>query len=109
MALAGQGVRVLFPNTAHHPPGTRLLFRSYDPHAFGWYTLGRLSVSPDGRHLAAGPGVTLGEVGCGWTWIVDTGAELFAKLGSFLGLGEPVNASTGIFLSAKTDLIVLDG
>jgi hypothetical protein len=64
MALAHAGVRVRFPNLANHPPGTRLRFRSYDPHGFGWYTIGHLTVSPDGRQIAAAPGVTLGEVEC---------------------------------------------
>jgi YD repeat-containing protein len=64
MALAGAGVRVIFPNTANHPPGTKLSFRSYDAHGFGWYTLGQLTVSADGRQIASAPGVTLGEVGC---------------------------------------------
>jgi hypothetical protein len=47
MALAGAGVRVIFPNNvANHPPGTRLRFRRYDAQTFGWYTLGKLRVSP---------------------------------------------------------------
>jgi YD repeat-containing protein len=105
MALAGAGVRVIFPNLANHPPGTKLSFRSYDPLGFGWYTLGDLTVSPDGRQIAAGPGVTLGEVGCTWTLHFYRGAR--AALGG-LGLGDPISAASGVFLHAKTDLVVPD-
>jgi hypothetical protein len=106
MALAGTGVRVIFPNVANHPPGTRLRFRSYDAQTFGWYTLGELTVSPDGRQIAAAPGVTLGEVGCTWTLSLYRG--VMAALGSGRGLGDPVNAASGVFLHAKTDLLVPD-
>ena len=105
MALAGAGVRVIFPNTANHPPGTKLSFRSYDAHGFGWFTLGQLTVSADGRQIAAAPGVTLGEVGCVLTLAIYRGAR--TALGA-LGLGEPVNAASGVFVHAKTDLVVPD-
>jgi RHS repeat-associated protein len=106
MALAGQGVRVIFPNVANHPPGTKLRFRSYDPQGFGWFTLGQLTVSPDGRQIAAGPRVTLGEVGC--SWILDPDNETFAKTGDDLDFGDPVNAASGVFRYRKTDLMVPD-
>jgi RHS repeat-associated protein len=106
MALAGAGVRVVFPNAANHPPGTRLRFRSYDVHGFGWYELGTLTVSADGKQIASAPRVTVGEIGC--IWIINGGADPRTPLGDLLAVAEPVNASTGLFMLDKTDLVVPD-
>ncbi len=106
MAAAGAGVRVVFPNVANHPPGTRLRFRSYDPHGFGWYDLGELKVSADGKQLASASRVTLGEIGC--IWIINPGADPRTPLGDLLALADPVNASTGLLIFDKTDLVVPD-
>ena len=99
-------MRVIFPNAANHPPGTKLRFRSYDPHGFGWYTLAQLTVSADGRQIASAPGVTLGEIGC--TFILDPDNEAFANTGDDDEFGDPVDAASGVFRYRKTDLMVPD-
>jgi len=78
---------------------------SYDPVDFGYYQIAQLTVSADGKQIAAGPEVTLGEIGC----YLDLGfLDALTWLGSLLNFGEPVNASTGLLISEKTDLVVPD-
>lgn len=102
MALAGTGVRVASPTC--QSPGTKLRFRSYDAHGFGWYAIGTLSVSADGKQLAAAPGVTLGETGC--HWIIDALLDALKRFASWLKGLDPVNVGTVILVYERLDLLV---
>ncbi|MES1244717.1 MAG: RHS repeat-associated core domain-containing protein [Acidobacteriota bacterium] len=100
------GVRILYPNYTHEPPGTRIDFWHYDPDERGWYIYGQGTVDPAGRQVVPDPGVTVYEL---------TGAMVSISIvppdgpppGGCRGQGgDPVDCSTGLFLIQRTDLSV---
>jgi hypothetical protein len=55
------GARLIYPNHADEPPGTRFKFWNYDPEERGWYVYGHGTVTAAGRQVVPDPGVTLYE------------------------------------------------
>jgi RHS repeat-associated protein len=106
LALAGKGVRAVFPNVPGGRPGERFELRSYEPYAFGWYSWGEGRVSGDGLRITSRRQDTLSEIGCG---LVIGPAETTAPPNvNGPTIMDPVDPSTGQFVYEKTDLFVPD-
>jgi len=106
------GIRIVYPNYANLPAGSRYSLWNYDPTGEGWYVYGHGTVSADGRQVIPDPGAELQSMYC-----VVVINPLFGG-GSAPGDGQPpcggcevadpVDLYTGLFLYQKTDLIVAD-
>ena len=109
---SSQGVRIIYPNHTHEPPGTEYNFWMYDPRALGWFEYGKGRVSDDGDHIVPNPGVSLrehlaGSVGFGTppppskNPPPDDGC-------STARAGDPVDCQSGLFLHHRTDVALRD-
>jgi len=98
------GVRLIYPNYRHESPGTRLDFWSYDPEEKGWWVYGKGTVTPDARQVVPDPGLAIYE----FTGAMISGGGSPPTKGPPPGNngkdGEPVDLSTGLFVSEFTDL-----
>lgn len=101
-----QGAQIIYPNSLHGSPGSRVQFYNYDPSGRGWYVYGGGSVTPDGKQVIPDPGVRV------WTF---TGAMINQpdknpppkkkpphKPGP--KAGDPIDPSSGLFTFDQTDL-----
>ena len=103
------GARLIYPNHADEPPGTRFKFWNYDPEDRGWYVYGRGTVTATGRQVVSDPGVTLYEFTGAMVEDPGDGPDEGARPGDPAGYGgEPVNLVTGLFVLTKTDLVLPD-
>src|SRR6266852_700468 len=102
-----RGARLIYPNSANTLPGTRFAFWNYDADKKGWYVYGMGATSPDRREVIPNPGVSIYEF---------TGA-MVGDPGPAPGSGphpggpkngDPVDPSTGLFVSQRTDLSLPD-
>lgn len=100
--------RVIYPNFTKDPPGARITFWNYDPTDKGWYIYGQGTVTPNGKQVIPDPGVVVYE----FTGIMigSTGGppKRGRKPGGRSGAGDPIDASTGLFVYEKTDLVLPD-
>jgi len=101
--------RLIYPNFTTSLPGTRIDFWNYDPEGKGWYVYGQGTVTPDGSQIMPDPGVVLYEFS-GTMVATPTIAppEAPKPCDPDSSCGEPVDASTGLFVYKKTDLAVAD-
>jgi RHS repeat-associated protein len=101
--------RLVYPNFTTSLPGTRIDFWNYDPEGKGWYVYGQGTVTPDGSQIMPDPGVVLYEFS-GTMVATPTIAppEAPKPCDPDSSCGEPVDASTGIFVYKKADLAVAD-
>ena len=106
LAVAGKGVRAVFPNVPGGRPGEKFELRSYEPHAFGWYSWGEGRVSGDGRQITSRRQDTLSEVGC--VLIIGPAETTVPPNANVQPIMDPVDPSTGQFVYEKTDLFVPD-
>ncbi len=102
-----QGARVVYPNYRHEKPGSRINFWNYDPEDRGWHVYGLGSVTASGAQV-----------------VPDTGVAIYRFTGTMINdgqspppegpprepqkKGDPVDASTGLFVVEKTDLYLPD-
>jgi RHS repeat-associated protein len=99
-----KGARLVYPNYTSQKPGTVMDFWHYDPEEKGWHVYGKGAVNASGRQVVPDPGVAIYEF---------TGAMISTAgsppddpgTGPF---GDPVNASTGVFVYRKADLHLPD-
>jgi len=102
-----RGVRLIYPNYRHEPVGSRLNFWHYDPDERGWYVYGKGTVTPSGAQVAPDPNVAVYE----FTGAMISGGGSpppTAPVPGGLRGGEPVDLSSGLFVSEQTDLVVND-
>ena len=101
--------QLIYPNFTNSLPGTRIDFWNYDPEGKGWYVYGQGTVLPNGSQIMPDPGVVLYEFS-GTMVATPTLAppEAPKPCNPDADCGEPVDASTGIFVYHKTDLAVAD-
>jgi RHS repeat-associated protein len=103
-----QGAQIIYPNSLHARPGSRVQFYNYDPAGRGWYIYGGGSVSADGKQVVPDPGVKV------WSF---TGAMInipglnLPAIGQAIGnalaalaAADPVDPGTGLFSFSQTDL-----
>jgi RHS repeat-associated protein len=103
-----QGAQIIYPNSLHARPGSRVQFYNYEPAGRGWYIYGGGSVSADGKQVVPDPGVKV------WTF---TGAMInipglnLPAIGQAIGnalaglaAADPVDPGTGLFSFGQTDL-----
>lgn len=108
------GARIHYPNLTKRLPGTRFEFWHYDPGYKGWYRYGLGTVPEDGKQVIPDPGISIYEF---------TGAMVNNPNAPANGPkppckdkdpekckpGDPVDATTGLFVLSKTDLFLPDG
>jgi len=105
------GARVHYPNAYNDLPGTRYEFWHYDPRYKGWYVYGLGTVMENGKEIIPDPGVS----------VYDFNAPMVANTGLApangpkppcddpqCDPGDPVDATTGLFVLNKTDLFIPD-
>lgn len=101
--------QLIYPNFTNSLPGTRIDFWNYDPEGKGWYVYGQGTVLQNGLQIMPDPGVVLYEFSGS---MVATPAiappEAPKVCNPDSSCGEPVDASTGLFVYKKTDLAVAD-
>ncbi len=109
------GARVHYPNAYNDLPGTRYEFWHYDPEYKGWYVYGLGTVMENGKEIIPDPGVS----------VYDFNAPMVASPAfappsgpkppcndpdpKKCKPGDPVDATTGLFVLNKTDLYLPDG
>ncbi|HST47595.1 RHS repeat-associated core domain-containing protein, partial [Jatrophihabitans sp.] len=107
-----QGAQIIYPNSLHARPGSRVQFYNYDPKGRGWYVYGGGSVTADGKQVVPDPGVRVWEfTGAMINSIGDFLDALGRALGnllSFLAAADPVDPGTGLFSFGQTDLVEPD-
>lgn len=98
------GARIIYPNYAALPAGTKHPLFVYEPDEGGWESYGYGRVTNDGRRIVPGPGARL-EKFTGTAVPVNAWvpAALDAQGNDF---GDPVDASTGLFDYEKTDFVL---
>ena len=107
-----QGARIIYPNSLHARPGSRVQFYNYDPTGRGWYIYGGGSVTADGKQVVPDSGVKV------WTFtgaminipglgLPGTDPSFGGSMGG-MGEGDPVDPGTGLFDFAQTDLAESD-
>jgi hypothetical protein len=109
------GARIHYPNSFNDLPGTRYPFWHYDPGYRGWYVYGLGTVPEDGRQVIPDPGISIHE----FTGAMVAGTGLAPASGpkppcndpdpKKCKPGDPVDATTGLFVLNKTDLYLPDG
>jgi hypothetical protein len=98
--------QLIYPNSFHYPPGTTANFWDYAPAEGGWYVYGLGKVSADGKTVVPNPGVGFYE----FTGAMEAGFPDRTPTngpGGDAG-GDPIDTSTGIFISSHTDLYLSD-
>lgn len=103
------GLRIIFPNYANLPAGTRVDFWNYDSTGVGWEMYGHGTVTADGRQVMPDPGVELQSMYClsFMTWLTAPPPTGPQPCNCSQG-GDPVDLSTGLFVYKKTDLVLPD-
>jgi RHS repeat-associated protein len=103
-----RGARLIYPNVRNKLPGTRFSFWNYDPDQKGWFVYGAGSVSSDGKDVVPDPGVSIYE----FTGAMDGGSGGGPPGGPPPGGkgkgGDPVDASTGLFVYEHGDFYLPD-
>ncbi|HZN06928.1 MAG TPA: RHS repeat-associated core domain-containing protein [Pyrinomonadaceae bacterium] len=101
--------QVVYPNFTNSAPGTRIDFWNYDPEVKGWYVYGQGTVVPDGSQIMPDPNVVLyafnGTMVATPTMAPPEGPKPCNPAGE---MGDPVDASTGLYVYTKTDFVVPD-
>jgi RHS repeat-associated protein len=103
----GDGIRIVYPNFAHLPPGSRVDLWNYDSREVGWYVYGRGTVTPDGRQIVPDPGAELQSMHCA-TYAGNPGGPGRSPGNCCDSAADPVDLSTGEFEYQKTDLYLPD-
>jgi RHS repeat-associated protein len=111
-AVAPAGARIVYPNTAGHPPGVEADFWSYEPQGgVRWYRYGVGRVSDRGTEFEPGEGMRVHKFTMHALispnlirWVAEKWANLWAAVFG----GDPVDLSTGLFVLNKTDLAIAD-
>lgn len=109
-----KGARLVYPNTFHYSPGTRIDFWNYDPDTLrGWFIYGQGTAEVNS--IVPDPGVEIYQLtgamvagsggGPGTGPLGDGGGGGFG--GGSSG-GDPVDLSTGLFVYSKADLALPD-
>ncbi|MEX2147141.1 MAG: kelch repeat-containing protein [Candidatus Rokuibacteriota bacterium] len=111
-AVAASGARIVYPNTAGHPPGVEADFWSYEPQGgVRWYRYGVGRVNDRGTEFEPGEGMRVHKftmfalISPNLTRAV---AAWWANLWAAAFGGDPVDLSTGLFVLNKTDLAIAD-
>lgn len=103
----GDGIRIVYPNFAHLPPGSRVDLWNYDSREVGWYIYGRGTVSSDGRQIVPDAGAELQSMHC--VSFAGNTAGPGGAPGNCCGkAADPVDLATGQFEYGKTDLFLPD-
>lgn len=103
-----QGASLVYPNLNKKRPGTRFNFWHYEPDGKGWYIYGMGTVSADGEQIVPDPGVTVYEFSGAMVAPPNFGPANGPPPGNNTSGGDPVDLSTGLFVSSKTDLFLPD-
>jgi YD repeat-containing protein len=92
--------RVILPNYANYPAGSRVPVVAHDPQKGGWFTAGQASVTA--TQIVPDPDVTFTRFSC-----IYPPPAAFAQMppGGATG-GEPVDLFSGAFLLTKTDFVL---
>jgi len=99
-----QGAQIIYPNSLHGRPGSRVQFYNYDPSGRGWYVYGGGSVTADGKQVMPDPGVRV------WTFTGaminqdGRGAPPTKPNPHGPQAGDPIDPSSGLFTYDQTDL-----
>lgn len=123
-APTSPGIRIIYPNYAGHPVGTRVDLWVHDPRHRGWFVYGHGQVTADAQHVVPDPGVGLHEhLGAGHGLpSATTPAQIPATATSCLAgtkgngsngqgpatAGHPVDLRTGLFIEHWTDIVLND-
>jgi RHS repeat-associated protein len=100
-----KGGWLVYPNYSQQPPGTAFNFWNYDSEEKGWHVYGLGRVTPDGRQVAANPYTRLYEFTGA---MFNYGQSPGPPGGNGPEDGEPVDLSTGEFVTENADLTVQD-
>lgn len=103
-----RGARLIYPNIKNFLAESPVTFWNYDPDQKGWYVYGMGHVTPDRKEIMPDPGVSIYE----FTGAMDGGSPNGPPSGPPPGgpppPGEPVDATTGLFLYSHTDFNLPD-
>jgi RHS repeat-associated protein len=102
------GAQIVYPNTTHLAPRTRVDFWDYDADDKGWYIYGTGRVTANGKQIVPDPGVRVWEfsgamINVGGQNGPDDGPGDDGDNG-----GDPVDLATGLFVESHTDLLLPD-
>lgn len=102
------GAEVIYPNSTHLPPATRVDLWDYDPGGKGWYPYGHGAVTRDGRQIVPDPGARLWEFSGAMLNTSGLSPAPTAPVPSDGGAtssgGDPVDLGTGLLVDRHTDL-----
>jgi RHS repeat-associated protein len=100
-----KGAQLYYPNWRKAKHGTPFDFWNYDPVAKGWYVYGEGKVSSNGNTVVPDKGVEIYQ----FTGAM-VGSSVAAAAKWLMGLfgGDPVDLSSGLFSTRKTDLVLPD-
>ena len=105
-AYLSKGAKIVYPNKAKLPPGTRVDFWQYDAEDDGWSTYGKGTVTSDGSQIVPDPYVRVYEFG----GAMINGTDVPPGFGPTHGAtdGDPVDLGTGLFVLDDSDLVLPD-
>jgi YD repeat-containing protein len=101
------GIRIVFPNVSHLPPGTQVDLYDYSSEK-GWYVYGQGTVTRDGKQVGPNPGVGLQKLNCNNSMANPYPPGSAPPPGGGTSAGDPVDLATGLFVYRKTDLVLPD-
>jgi RHS repeat-associated protein len=104
----GKGAQLWYPNWRKARPGTSFDFWNYDPEQKGWYVYGEGSVSKDSKSVVPDAGVEIYQFTGAMLGTTSAMPNQFGTTGDPSTGGDPVSLSSGLFVYAKTDLVLPD-
>ncbi len=105
---AAKGAWLVYPNAERQPIGERLPLWTYEPEEKGWHVYGFGTVTPDGTQVTPEPGAVLYELSGAMLAMSNTDDPEPAPPQPRRDGADPVNLATGLFIMAKTDLVLPD-
>ena len=108
--VSGPGIQVIYPNGSGQPPGTHLPYVSVADYTKGggWTTYGSGEVSANGTQIVPTQATMLKST-MPFTYVEPVRPPYLRRTTMIIPTaGEPVDLSTGLFISSKTDLSLND-
>jgi RHS repeat-associated protein len=105
-AYLSKGAKIVYPNRAKLPPGTRVDFWQFDAEEDGWSIYGKGTVTSDGSQIVPDANVRVYEFG----GAMINGTDVPPGFGPTHGGtdGDPVDLATGLFVLDDSDLVLPD-
>jgi RHS repeat-associated protein len=107
--ISGQGLQVIYPNTAKRPPGEAVAYLAEDPAwpGTGWWRYGTGHVSANGREIIPTIGTRYKTTNPGGNATLPAPGK-GPPAGSECSCGDPVDLATGLFVDQATDISLPD-